>query len=371
MFGSKTSKSPNNSCAAPAFLTGRFSASRHTPVRADVKSCSQCGQTNDLGALFCTRCGFRFAPPPLRQKTREFPTVFVIILLLSAGTVAAKFAVGRFQLREVGVRFAAGLRQFDQPREREFNARRDADQKRADDEEAAQKARLADSAVVSGELARANHVKEWQKRLAHDPEFAESAFERAMLKMQKVGSDPSLAAREALEEVARLAAPPGSRIEVTNVQEKFSVRVAFKMSATTHGEAGASTKHRSTATMRREAEEISALVVKEVFDYCGARGIARLSVSCNHGLRHSNIPKAATDEERKELEKRSRTIMVCIYRIVIDESRAAFVPSWRDISIPRVKDMMHLDYDGITGLKLTDVVRGPAEEEDPNMPLEF
>jgi hypothetical protein len=294
----------------------------------------------------------------------------VIILLLSAGTVAAKFAVDRFQLRTVQARFAAGLREFDQPREQEFNARRDADQKRGDGEEAAQKARLADSAAVSGELAHANHVKEWQKRLAHDPEFAESAFERAMLKMQKVGNDPSLAAREALEEVARLAAPPGSRIEVTNVQDRFSVRVAFKMSATTYGEAGASTKHRSTETMRREAEEISALVVKEVFDYCGARGIARLSVSCNHGIRHSNIPKAATDEERKELEKRSRTIMVCIYRIVIDESKAAFVPSWRDISIPRVRDMMRVDYDGITGLKLADVVRGPAEE-DPNMLLEF
>jgi len=354
----------------PAFLTGRFSSNRHTSVRADVKSCSQCGHANDLSAPFCARCGFRFTPPPLPRQEREFPTAFVIILLLCAGAVAAKFAVGRIELRGVQARFAAGLRQFDQPHEQDFNARRDADQKRADEQEAAHKARLADRATISGELARDNHAKEWQKRLAHDPEFAESAFERAMLKMQKVGSDPALAAREALEEVARLAAPPGSRVEVTNLFDKFSVRVAFKMSATTHGETGASTKHRSTGTMRREAEEISALVAKEVFDYCGARGIARLSVSCNHGIRHSNIPKAATDEERKELEKRSRTIMACIYRVVIDDSKAAFVPSWREISSPRVKDMMRVDYDGITGLKLGDFVRGPAEE-DPSMPLEF
>jgi hypothetical protein len=335
-----------------------------------VKFCSQCGYANETGVNSCVRCGFRFAPAPLPQSKREFPAVFLIVLLLSAAAVAAKFMMARVDLDQLRTHLTTELRQFDQPPEQEFNTRRDAEAERAAAEEAAHSTRMQNRAIVSGELARSNHAKEWEGRLSQDPEFAESALERTLLKMRKVGSDPSVAARQALEEVVRLAVPPGSRVEVTNAYDKFSVRVAFKMSSTTMGEAGAGTKHHATTAMRREAEEVSAYIIKEVFDYCGARGIARLSISCNHGVRHSNIPKAATDAERKELEKRSRVIMACIYRVVIDESKAAFVPSWREISVSRVKNMMQVDYDGITGLALTNFVRDSVAE-DPNMPLEF
>jgi hypothetical protein len=278
--------------------------------------------------------------------------------------------MARVDLLQLRSRLAAELRQFDQPHEQEFNSRRDAEAQRVAAEESAWRIPLENPAVVSGELARSNHAREWQKRLAQDPEFAVSALERTLLKMQKVGADPSVAAAQALEDVALLALPPGSRVEVTNALDKFSMRVAFKMSSTTAGEAGAGTKHYAMTAMRSEAEETCAYVIKEIFDYCGARGIARLSVSCNHGVGYSNVPKAATDAERKELEKRSRVIMACIYRVVIDESKAAFVPSWREISVSRVRTMMRVDYDGMAGLSLTNSV-GTAVAEDPNMPLEF
>jgi hypothetical protein len=193
-----------------------------------------------------------------------------------------------------------------------------------------------------------------------------------MLKMQKVGSDPALAAREALEEVARLATPPGSRIEVTNAHDKLAMRVAFKMSAVIPSAAGVSMKHKSTAAMRREAEEGSAYIMKELFDHCGARGIARLSLSCNYAVyTHSYIPKAATEAERKELEKRGAVIMSCLYRISIDASKAATVPSWRAISVPRVMELMRVDYDGISNLKIGDLPLNVPLNVDPDMQLEF
>src|SRR5688572_17479020 len=264
------------------------------------------------------------------------------------------------------------MRLLDDSHEKQLQLERDEEAQRVQAEEIAHKSRLQDSALVSGEIARNRHAEEWRRRIAHDPEFAHSAVERSILKMQKLGSDPALAGREALEEVARLAAPRGSRIEVTNAHNKFAVRVAFKMSAVIPSAAGVATKHKSTASLRREAEEASAYIMKELFDHCGPRGIARLSLSCNYAVyRHSYIPKAATEAERKELEKRGAVMMTCLYRVVIDASKASRVASWRAISIPRVIELMNVDYNGITDLKLGDLPVNVPPDEDPDMQLEF
>jgi hypothetical protein len=341
-----------------------------------VKSCSECGYSNDFEAPACVRCGFRFAPPPRTGAARRpgIPLALLLAILLLGGTaaIAAKLAAARHQLSQVRVRLERELRDTDQAREKEWVRKRADDERRARDEEAAHTARLQNTALVSGELARSNRAAEWQKRVAHDQEFAHSALERSILKMQKVGSDPALAAREALEEVARLATPPGSRIEITNAYDKLAMRVAFKMSAVIPSAAGVAMKHKSTASMRREAEEGAACIMKELFDHCGPRGIARLSLSCNYAVySHSYIPKAATEAERKELEKRGAVIMSCLYRISIDASKAATVPSWRAISIPRVMELMRVDYDGIGNLKIGDLPLNVPLNVDPDMQLEF
>lgn len=295
-----------------------------------------------------------------------------MLLLGSAAAVAAKLAVDRNQLNQVRARLDRELRAVEEERERDWQRKREEDDRRAGAEEAGHAVRLRDTALVSGERARDNHAAEWRKRVARDPDFAHSALERSMLRMQKVGADPGLAAREALEEVARLAAPPGSRIEVTSAHDKLAMRVAFKMSAVLPSAAGAAMKHKSTASLRREAAEGSACIMKELFDHCGARGMARLSLSCNYAIySHSYIPKAATEVERKELEKRGAVIMACLYRVTIDASKAAAVPSWRAISIPRVMELMRVDYDGITSLKIGDLPLNVPPNVDPDMQLEF
>jgi hypothetical protein len=339
-----------------------------------VKFCSACGYSNQPEARACTRCGFVFAVPLRARHSSGIPLLLLLGVILSGMTaaIAARVMLDRRQVNEVRSRFAGELRRLDDIHEKEFQAKREEEAQRARAEETAHRTRLQDSALVSGELARANHASEWRKRLAHDPEFAHSALERTILKMQKVGGDPSLAAREALDEVARLAAPPGSRVEVTNAYDKFAVRVAFKMSALSRAEAGLGTKHRSIESMRRETREASAAVIRELFDYCGARGIARLSVSCNHAVyRHGYIPGAATEAERKELEKRGAVMMACLYRVTIDASQAMGVGSWRAISIPQVMQIMRVDYDAMTGLKLGDLPADLPWKEDPEMELEF
>src|SRR5258705_11659723 len=114
-----------------------------------MKSCSQCGHVNDLGAPICARCGFRFAPPPVPRQTREFPTVFVIILLLSAGTAAAKFAVGRVELRGVQARLAAGMPRYPPTEDRASNTTGGADSKQAAGLESADNATHADPGAIS------------------------------------------------------------------------------------------------------------------------------------------------------------------------------------------------------------------------------
>lgn len=342
-----------------------------------MKSCSECGYSNDFEAPACARCGFRFAAPPRSDTAQRRPGIPILLLLgilLLGGTAAitAKLAVHRDELNRVRVRLDRQLRDAEEARAKDLQRKREDDDRRARAEEAAHNARLQDTALVSGERAQNNRAAEWQKRVAHDQEFAHSALERSILKMQRVGSDPALAAREALEEVARLAAPPGSRIEVTNAYDNLAMRVAFKMSAVIPSAAGVSMKHKSTAAMRREAEEGSAYIMKELFDHCGARGIARLSLSCNYAVyTHSYIPKAATEAERRELEKRGAVIMSCLYRISIDASKAASVPSWRAISIPRVMELMRVDYDGISNLKIGDLPLNVPRDVDPDMQLEF
>lgn len=339
-----------------------------------MKSCSECGFANNLDAPRCARCGFRFAVPRASKAPPGIPfwLLLPVVLLGSAVALAVQLVGDRKQLHDFRSKLDSQLGAARAEHETEWLRRVEEDNSRVRAQESAHAARLQDKLLISGELARRNRDTEWAKRLARDPEFALSPLERTMVRMQKVGADPALATREALEEVARLAAPPGSRIEVTNAFNNLALRVAFKMSAVVPSAAGVAMKHKSNASMRREAQEGSAYIMKELFDACGARGIARLSLSCNYAVyAHSFIPQAATEAERKELEKRGAVIMACLYRVSIDASKAAAVPNWRTISIPRVIELMRVDYDGISSLTVSALPLNVPRDIDPDMQLEF
>jgi hypothetical protein len=161
--------------------------------------------------------------------------------------------------------------------------------------------------------------------------------------------------------VARLASPTGSRVEVTPDGNEFRIRVAFMMSSLSRREAGAVTKYHSTAAMRDKIQELSARVLRDLYSYCGSRGIKSISVTCDHTLRQTVVPAGATDEERKQLLERAKPVPARLYRVSLDRDQAQVVADWRQVSLPRLIELSTVEYDGLVHLTIT---HGPLANQD-------
>jgi hypothetical protein len=225
------------------------------------------------------------------------------------------------------------------------------------DADAKHRALLKDARFISGAKAAERHADEWKRRQNHDPKLARTVLERTLLEVERLGKDRSLTAEAALEKVAHLVTPARSRIEVTQGDHGSIVRVAFRLSAVRPQEAAGETHHQSTAEMRTEIEEVTAKVIKDLFDSCGARGIQRLSVSCNRAVL---IGKG----DDQHLTMRS------LYRASVESEAAAQVASWRIMSAAAVANVMRVEHDVISGIMITKNM-GRKFKENPNEPLEF
>jgi hypothetical protein len=150
------------------------------------------------------------AAPPVRFSVVAGAIWIGVFLLLG---VAYTYERSRYQKEEA--RLAAELSALKNSHEEERRAA-DLAEQRVQTEEAAHQERLHDDALLSGTKAREQHAQEWQRRLAHDNALAGSALEKNLLEMERIGNDPLTAAQVALEKVARMASPPGSRVEVAN-----------------------------------------------------------------------------------------------------------------------------------------------------------
>jgi len=223
----------------------------------------------------------------------------------------------------------------------------------------------------SGSAAREAHEKEWNFRVAHDPQFARTALETNLLAMELLGQDETVAAQTALEKVALLASPQGSRVEVTPDQDGYRVRVAFMMSRLSSNEAGAVTKHHTNESLRGEIEELSARVLRDLYGFCGSRGIRSIAVTCNHTMRQTAIPDGATEEERAELLRRAEATPRRLYRASLDQSHAKAVANWRRVPLSRIVQLYTVEYDGITKLKIGHDEASSGSGFDPAGPLEF
>ncbi len=237
--------------------------------------------------------------------------------------------------------------------------------------EAEHKSLLKNPAWLSGAMARERHEKEWALRLAHDPRLAKSVLETNILTMENLGQDATMAAQTALEKVARLASPEGSRVEVAPDGDGFRVRVAFMMSRLSSHETGAITKHHTTAAMRVEIQDLSARVMRDLYDYCGSRGIKSIAVTCNHTLRESTIPGGATEEERAELQSRAKATTARLYRVSLDQSHAQTVVNWRSLALSRVAELCTVEYDGLTRLTISQGLQLNSDNLDATEELQF
>lgn len=227
---------------------------------------------------------------------------------------------------------------------------------------AASRARLSDPQVISGDVARARHAAEWERRRAHDRAFANTLVENTILELERIGKDRQLTAEESLRRVAEMVLPRGSRVEVTRAETgRFRVRAAFRLSAFIPTDAAGATTHKTVAEMKSDLEDATARVLKDLFDYCGLRGIESVSVSCN-----SVVTASAKDAVGKpETEWRHRSL----YRVALDSATASKVASWRDITVPAVKRLMKVERDLTPTLTLIMGTQGrPVNLAEP---LEF
>lgn len=320
--------------------------------------CAFCGRANSPGATVCNQCGGSLAgvkPVKLPHLWAAWAGALIAIAFLAVEYDSARRIRAKV-LQELQHDFGhsnygltTALKGMDEAHEREQKAL-----------ETAQRELLGNPRILSGELASARHAEEWQRRQNHDPAFASSILEQALLQIQKLGSDPAVASEQALREVARMVAPEGSRIEVTPSGNRFVVRVAFRLGSVMPQEAGGSTKHTSSAEMRREIQEVCARMIQALFDYCGTRGIERLSVSCNRAL---SAPAPLPDEPDK-LEMRS------VFRASVDAATAATVTSWRRLSLPEIVSLLKVERDIVSTITIHYSLR-PNAPLDPNALLEF
>jgi len=347
--------------------------------------CPECGFANQRpeawgsSTILCDRCS---ASVVTHGRTGLMPPsllTFGVKLLVATGLILfAGFLVTDWRIARLRAETTRTIQQQEEQEAREARAREDQ-------LEAAHQARLRDSAFLAAEIARhqretdarleaarMRREEEWRSRVAHDPGFARTPMEQGLLEMARVGADPAVATRAALTKVANLASPPGSRVEVAPVGGGFAIKVAFKMSALVAGEAGARTKHTTSEAFRREARELSARVLRDIYDSCGKREIAGLQVTCNHAVRQEQpLPDFLTSEEREDLKRRPIFRMSRVYRVSVDSQAARRIGSFRQASLTELLAAMQVTYDRIPEIVGKFTLGSWPGPVDPNTPLQF
>ena len=317
--------------------------------------CTFCGHANRAEAPACSQCGGSLANAP--QRRFRLPWASWVPAIPVAAILCFQYAGGQKALAELRAEATTTTSQVESGQKdsmRELKEAHDAAQAQL---EAKHRAMLADAKLISGEEARAKHEEEWERRENHDPKLATTVLEKTLLEVERLGKDPALNAETALRKVAELVTPTGSRIEVKPDDNGFIVRVAFRLAAVAPDEAGGATRHHSTAEVRKEIEEATAHILKDLFGFSGGRGIHRMSVSCNRAL-------VIGDDDNERLAMRS------LYRAVIEADQSARVANWRTISAGQVADIMKIEHDVISSIIITKTKR-TGLTLDPNEPLEF
>lgn len=322
--------------------------------------CSHCGHDNRPGRFSggaparCEVCSASLAVPEsgcTLPSTRVVYWKWVLGTLAAGGLLLSLAGAARYQaFRRVQSELAREAEGTlgDQDRLSPGHSEERASTAETPAEPAARAARPTDSLEPDPSIPSARGwEQEWRLRLRRDPAFAVSPLEKRLLQMQSLGKQLEVPDRRTLGEIARLAAPPGSRVEVTPEGGLHVIRVAFPMSAMSVHEQGAATKHRSVASLREEVRQISAELARDILSASGARGVRRLTVSCNRALRQTLIPEAATAEERVELLAHAKVAMRRIYRIAVEVDSRLEASDWRSISSDRIRALMKVEQDDL------------------------
>ena len=353
-------------------------------VLTRMKICTCCSAQNRDDAFKCKVCGEKvfYTKHPAGAQRKVTTAVGRIRAALSSRSTWVLICVcltalsGEVVWRQIHLsrlvsELAAERTTVSSDRAAAFADQKRVAQFRLDREEAEHQSLLLNTAWLSGSLARERHEKEWALRIAHDPRLANTVLETNILTMEQLGQDATLAAQTALEKVARLASPRDSRVEVTPAGDGFRVRVAFMMSRLSINEAGAVTKHHTVASMQAEIQELSARVLRDLYEYCSSRDITSISVTCNHTVLQSMVPEGATAEEQVYLLRRAHPAPARLYRLSLNQSRAQSIVDWRRVPLSRVIALCTVEYDGLAHLTIRQNPDLNQDKHDPQGELQF
>ncbi|MBL7129582.1 MAG: hypothetical protein ISS16_11440 [Ignavibacteria bacterium] len=189
-------------------------------------------------------------------------------------------------------------------------------------------------------LAIKHHIEEFHKRLSYDPQFAYTSREKTILKMISISHDKTLSNDHILIEVATLASPKNSKVEISKLGECYIVNVAFDMAVMTYGEYGAYTKHSTKASLKQEVITLISRVMKDLYDHCGTRTIEKIVVACEHGVIYKRYPVLpGVNHQTKTFQ------MTVIYKCSISKTQALKVANWREAKLHQVSSMLKVDND--------------------------
>lgn len=342
-----------------------------------MRGCPSCGAFLPAHSNICRFCkkdatgNVASSLPEPKTIATDSPQLWWVGLFLLPLLVGLQWYWDQAEIRVAAARFRSEELAADQKASAELEQIKNRNQSILESLRNQHQAQLSDAGLISGATAAASHSADWARRISHDPLLAHSTWETNILKMDALGQDQGLADHVALERVARLASPRGSRIEVGGSENQAELKVAFRMSAVSQHESGAVTKHHTPDELRREVRELSARLIKDIFAACGSRGIARLTVSCNHAVTSSLVPEDATPQEKTEILRAGMLNMSVIYRAGIDAVAARKVSQWRMVSVPRVMGLMQADYDGLRTLTISQDLLQSGSSEDPESDLAF
>jgi hypothetical protein len=143
------------------------------------------------------------------------------------------------------------------------------------------------------------------------------------------------------------------------------------MSRLREHEAGAVTEFHTTAELRAAIEEVSAEVLRDLYGFCGSRGIHSVSVSCNHTAWSRWIPPNATPEEKELLLEEVPAKPVRFYRVKLDEGESKEIVGWRQASLKEIGRLWTVEYDGLTTLTILQSSAPTEGGHDPAGELQF
>lgn len=362
-------------------------------VPHQMNTCQACGYSALGSSTSCERCGRPFGsfpsptalPNPSAPRLRpDLDQLLVVEAPISRGTpkllhwllwaglgIGVALGIELTLTARLKLELDRDLEKLAGRHQQEMDSTRASEEQRIQLDEANFARVLSDPSMVGGVQAKQRQREEWARRQKHDPSLANTEMEKRLLQMERLGASPEVAAQQALEQVAQLASPSESKVEIAPQQGGYHVRVAFKLSSRKGEEAGAVTRHLDSASLQREVEEVSASVMRDLYDFCGNRSITGVTVACNRAVRQWDIVPGATKAEQERREREAKSVMSCIYRASMSEGVARTIASWRGASLSQVISKLNVEMDTTQSIRIRQNAGNPSERVDPKTELKF